>query len=128
MEKNNDIIVFVLIISLVMLVYNFSETINEDFSQGVICPVFEKKPLMIGIIHHPLLNKGFIILVSSKVALSIIQNSLKNADNEYTIESNGKNFFIVYENKYRMQKIYDFSINNYEIIKKQTGLKLMEPN
>ena len=46
MEKNNDIIVFVLIISLVMLVYNFSEPIKEDFSQGVICPVFEKKPLM----------------------------------------------------------------------------------
>ena len=83
---------------------------------------------MIGIIHHPLLNRGFIILVSSKVALSIIQNSLKNADNEYTIESNGKDFFIVYKNKYRMQKIYDFSINNYEIIKRQTGLKLMEPN
>ena len=62
------------------------------------------------------------------MALSIIQNSLKKADKEYTIESNGKDFFIVYENKYRMQKIYDFSINNYEIIKKQTGLKLMEPN
>lgn len=126
MEINNDIIVFVLIISVVMLVYNFSAPIKENFSQGVICPVFEKKPLMIGIIHHPLLNKGFIILVSSKVALSIIQNSLKNADNEYTIESNGKDFFIVYENKYRMQKIYEFSIDNYENIKKQYDLKLMD--
>lgn len=127
MERNNDILVFVLIISVVMLVYNFSEPIDEGFFQEVLCPVFENKPKMITIIHHPRLNKGFIMLVSSEDALSIIQKSLKNADNEYTIESNGKDYFIVYENKYRMQKIFDFSISNYEMIKKQSGLKLMGP-
>jgi hypothetical protein len=127
MESNNDILVFVLIISVVMLVYNFSEPIDGGFFQEVLCPVFEKKPKMITIIHHPRLNKGFIMLVSSEDALSIIQKSLNKADNEYTIESNGKDYFIVYENKYRMQKIFDFSISNYEMIKKQSGLKLMGP-
>ena len=74
MERNNDILVFVLIISIVMLVYNFQNLLMRDFFKKYYVTVFEKKPKMITIIRHPRLNKGFIMLVLLKMRYLLFKN------------------------------------------------------
>ena len=75
MKTENGTNTILLIIGIIIL---FSEPISEQFIlNDKKCPVYNHTPKLISIVHHPKLNKGFIILVSCKKANSIIQTSLK---------------------------------------------------
>jgi hypothetical protein len=128
MNKDNETTIFILIIGVIMLVYNFSEPINENFSlKEYKCPIYDKKSKIISIVHHPKMNKGFIIHTSSKEANTIIQKSLKEADGEYNIKNNGKNYYLSYKNDYVLQNILEYTLKNYEDFKNKSGFKLMSP-
>jgi len=128
MKTENGTNTILLIIGIIILVYKFSEPISEQFIlNDKKCPVYNHTPKLISIVHHPKLNKGFIILVSCKKANSIIQTSLKNADGLYTIKSNGKNEYLLYNKGTIKQNIVEYSMNNYEYIKSKSGLELMGP-
>ena len=117
----------ILIIGIIMLVYNFSDPVNETFViEDYQCPVYERKSKLISIVHHPKLNKGFIVHVSCKKANSIIQKSLKDADGIYTIENKGISYYLLYKGKV-LQNIVEYSLNNYEYIRTKTGFTLMGP-
>ena len=73
------------------------------------------------------MNKGFIIHTSSKEANTIIQKSLKEADGEYNIKNNGKNYYLSYKNDYVLQNILEYTLKNYEDFKNKSGFKLMSP-
>ena len=123
METDNETTIVILMIGIIILVYNFSDNVNETFIiDEYQCPVYEIKSKLISIIHHPKLNKGFIVLVSCKKANSIIQKSLKNADGIYSIENNGRNYYLLYKGK-ALQNIVKYSLDNYEHIKIKTGFR-----
>ena len=97
MEEDNETTICILILGLIILIYNFSEDVKETFVlDNYKCPIYKKRSKLISIVHHPRLNKGFIILISCPEAISIIQKSLKDADGIYTIEKNGGNYSLVY--------------------------------
>ena len=55
-----------------------------------------------------------------------LQKSIKKADGEYTIEKENGKYYLVYESKYKMQEIIEFSLKDYNYIVNATNLKLME--
>lgn len=127
MDCNNTIILLTLI--LFIMVYNFSEikiTKEQLINNTINCPIYNNPVKFISIIHHPKLNKAFIILVSSKKATSIIQKSLKYADGYFTISKNNNLYYLNNKMK-KLQEIQTFSINNLKNIKNITNLKLMGP-
>lgn len=128
MEEDNETTICILILGLIILIYNFSEDVKETFVlDNYKCPIYKKRSKLISIVHHPRLNKGFIILISCPEAISIIQKSLKDADGIYTIEKNGGNYSLVYNKEYILQNIMEYSLDNYEYIKNKTGFTLMGP-
>ena len=127
METDNETTIVILILGIIMLVYNFSDPVSETFViEDYQCPVYERKSKLISIVHHPKLNKGFIVHVSSGKANSIIQKSLKDADGIYTIEKNGRNYNLLYKGK-ALQNIVEYSLDNYEYIRTKTSFMLMGP-
>ena len=128
MEPDNETTIVILILGIIMLVYNFSDPVSETFViEDYQCPVYERKSKLISIVHHPKLNKGFIVHVSCKKANSIIQKSLKDADGIYTIEKNGRNYNLLYNKEKVLQNIVEYSLDNYEYIRTKTGFMLMGP-
>ena len=128
MEEDNETTICILILGLIILIYNFSEDVKETFVlDNYKCPIYKKRSKLISIVHHPRLNKGFIILISCPEAISIIQKSLKDADGIYTIEKNGRNYNLLYNKEKVLQNIVEYSLDNYEYIRTKTGFMLMGP-
>tara|TARA_Y100000590_G_scaffold404895_1_gene492775 strand:- start:108 stop:599 length:492 start_codon:yes stop_codon:yes gene_type:complete len=126
-------IIFVLFI--IYYVYNNSEKSNENFENKNIiqliqethqlCPVMKHKTQLSSCIHHPKLNKAFIISTCCKNCIQTIQESFNNESNEYTIIEKDNIFILVHDNK-EVQVTPVCSEENIKLVIHLAKTKLMD--
>ena len=92
-----------------------------------ICPVLGVNTKVTACIHYPPLNKGFIVSTCCENCISTIQKSFKNADNEYSIKSEGSEYYI-YHNNEKKQIVLECLPQNIEQIVDLVGTTLMGEN